>query len=93
MEKQFIMLTDEQFDQLKFKRNHFRDRAPFNGCMFETFGDELQEVLDSDVDLVCTIIEGDDGGLYVTNGYRLVNRLGYLILDQQPLDHEWEAEV
>lgn len=93
MEKQFIMLTDKQFERLKFKRNTHREYASFDGCMFETFGNEYQEVLDTDADLVCTIIQGDDGGLYVTNGFRFVNRLGYLILDQPPLDHEWEAEV
>jgi len=66
--------------------NHLDDNASFqdennNGIMFETFGDELQYVLDianTEPNRVWTYVDGDDG-TYVTNGYHLVNRIGYFI--------------
>ena len=66
--------------------NHLDDNASFqdengNGIMFETFGDELQYVLsiaNKEPNQVWTYVDGDDG-TYVTNGYHLVNRIGYFI--------------
>jgi hypothetical protein len=66
--------------------NHLDDNASFqdengNGIMFETFGDELQYVLDianTEPNQVWTYIDGDQG-TWITNGYHLVNRIGYFI--------------
>jgi hypothetical protein len=66
--------------------NHLDNNASFqdengNGIMFETFGDELQYVLsiaNNEPNQVWTYVDGDDG-TYVTNGYHLVNRIGYFI--------------
>jgi len=49
--------------------------------MFETYGEELGYVLaiaDLEPNRVWTLVDGEDG-IYVTNGYHLVNRIGYLI--------------
>ena len=48
---------------------------------FETFGEELQYVLNiakADPRRVWTLIEGDQG-LYIVDGYHFVNRLNYFI--------------
>lgn len=66
--------------------NHLDGNASFqdeqgNGIMFETFGDELQYVLkiaNSEPNRVWTYVDGDEG-TWVTNGYHLVNRIGYFI--------------
>lgn len=39
-----------------------------------------------------TVIEGDDGGVYVTNDFHFVNRLGY-ILTEVDFDGEKDLEV
>jgi hypothetical protein len=83
------MLNFEDWEyRYKPVKNHLDDNASFqdehgNGIMFETFGDELQYVLgvaSKEPDRVWTYVDGDDG-TYVTNGYHLVNRIGYFITD------------
>ena len=59
--------------------------------LFETYGVELGVVLGvnlMDTRKVWTLIEGDEG-LWVTNGYHLVNRLNYFITD---IPYEGEEE-
>jgi hypothetical protein len=49
------------------------------GCLFETFGAELVFVRSQNPRTIWTLVDGDDGNKYVMSGYRLVNRIGYLI--------------
>jgi hypothetical protein len=49
------------------------------GCLFETFGQDLDFVRSQHPRTIWTLIDGDDGRQYVINGYHLVNRIGYLI--------------
>ena len=49
---------------------------------FETYGEELEYVLkiaNSEPDRVWTLVDGDDGNMYIVNGYHLVNRVNYFI--------------
>lgn len=86
-------LNEDNFDEIfRPVQNHLNDNAPFDGTMFETFGPELDHVLSFANDLkrsqrVWTIIDGDDGELYLVTGYHLVNRLGYIITEV-----EWTNE-
>ena len=48
------------------------------GGLFETFGDEFAFVRRYDPDKVWTLVDGDDGDMYVVSGFHLVNRVGYL---------------
>jgi len=59
-------------------QNPLNAHAPFEGCMFETFGPELAFVADQPAANVWTIVD-EDGHLFVCEGFRFVNRLGYLI--------------
>ena len=78
--------------------NHIGDNPSFQnekgeGIMFETYGDELDYVLELANQVpnhVWTYIDGDDG-TYVTNGYHLVNRIGYFIT-QVPYDDKGGTE-
>jgi hypothetical protein len=57
-------VTEEEFHK-KFKRqkNSFDTNASFDGCMFETYGEELEYVFEmSKTNRVVTIIEGDKDG-------------------------------
>jgi len=61
-----------------FIKNPFNSNAPFNSCMFETFGEEFDYVCNYDVKKVWTII--DEGGVtFIISGLHYANRLGYLI--------------
>lgn len=89
----FQISEDEFYDEYKPQINHFeRARQPlsvadedvssFGGCMYETYGEEVEYVLSLvGSGRVVTIID-NDGDLYISSGYRLVNRLGYMILDK-----------
>ena len=87
-------LTDEDFYK-KYTpiKNHLDDNAGWDGCMFETFGDEVQHVCNTSNDpdtakRVWTVVEGDTGkDLWIIAGYHYVNRIGYLITEQ-----EWEDD-
>jgi len=74
------MTYDEFLEKHKPIQNLIDENAGFDGMMFETYGKELDFVREQPSVNICTIIEGDDGELYVTEGYHLVNRFGYFIL-------------
>ena len=89
------MNYDEFTDQYLPQQNHLEDNASFNGWMYETYGPEVEYVLSVaqyDPKLVATIVEGDDGELYLIDGMRFVNRLGYMILTK-PVDFKYDILI
>ncbi|MBK3780367.1 hypothetical protein G3A43_08855 [Paraburkholderia aspalathi] len=51
---------------------------------FDIFPDDLKRVLAAQktcTEKVWTLIEGENGKLYISQGYHLVNRLGYFITE------------
>ena len=49
------------------------------GCLFETFGEELDFVRKQHPSTVWTLVDGEDGDMYLLSGMHFVNRIGYLI--------------
>ena len=114
MANELIQLTEEQFEgQFTPQINHIEralavksiaeeDICSFSGCMYETFGEELEYVKEmAKQNRVVTIIEGEDeigednephATLFYTSGYHLVNRLGFLVLDK-PYTEEFEVKL
>ena len=75
-----IELTeDEWFDTYKPLPNYIDDNASFDGHMFETYGDELEFIKAQDSNRIWTYADGDEGGLYISSGWHVVNRIGYFI--------------
>lgn len=77
-------LTEEQwFEQFKPIPNYLDDNASFHdgehGYMFETYGEELEFVKAQDPNRIWTYSDGDDGGTYISDGYHVVNRIGYFV--------------
>lgn len=68
----------EEFDKL-FKPVTNPFSFPEESFNFETYGAELDFVLKADPRTVWTIADGDDGNLWVSQGYHLVNRVHYMI--------------
>ena len=82
-------ITDEEFkNTYKPIKNHLDDNASWDGCMFETFGDELFFVKNQAPKTIWTIVENDDGNLMPISGFHFVNRMGYLITEII-----WEEDV
>jgi hypothetical protein len=72
-------LTEDDFlARFKPVPNHIDPSRGFDGCMFETFGEELAYVQGQDRNFVWTILDCD-GQLLIESGFHFVNRLGYLI--------------
>ena len=59
--------------------------------MFETYGKDLDTVLSTHPRYVWTYLEGDSGSV-ITQGYHLVNRLGYYITEN-PSEDDTEYEI
>jgi hypothetical protein len=80
-----IEITEDEFDQrYSLVPNHLNRHASWAiddgpGCLFETYGEELEFVREQDIRFVWTLIDGDDGDMYLVSGFHRVNRVGYLI--------------
>lgn len=48
---------------------------------FETYGEELEFVRAQDPRCIWTLVDGDDGNLYIVDGYHLVNRINYFVTE------------
>lgn len=85
-------ITEDCFDeQYKPLVNHLVKNAAFNGCMYETYGKELEYVRSvahnpKTAKRVWTILEADSK-IFFSAGYHFVNRLGYLIT-KLPFENE-----
>ena len=85
MTDNFIELSEDEFDELfPLVQNHLYPTASWAfgdgpGCLFETYGEERAFVMRQDPLTVWTLVDGDDGDLYVISGPHFVNRIGYFV--------------
>jgi hypothetical protein len=92
------VLSEDEFDRrYPLLVNHLNPHASWAfgdgpGCLFETYGEELAFVRRNDPRTVWTLIDGDDGGLWVVSGMHFVNRIGYLI-STVPVSEDQQIEV
>ena len=83
MTTNFQISTIDDFDE-KFTpiKNHLVKDAAFEGCLFETYGTEVKHVSSQPDNRVWTWVDGDDG-TYLVQGMAYVNRIGYLITEEE----------
>lgn len=76
-------------------KNMIDTNASGDGCMFETYGKELeyvQHVNDVAPGTVWTLVDCDDN-LRIVNGYQFVNRIGYFITEIEcPADEQHDIK-
>jgi hypothetical protein len=61
-------------------QNHIDSNASFDGCLFETYGQEEAFVKEQDFHKVWTLVDGDTGDKqYLLNGFHHVNRIWVLV--------------
>ena len=75
------MDMDEWFDTYKPIKNHIDENSSFDGCMFETYGDEVEFVKAQDENRIWMYGDGDDGEGHIWSGWGFVNRIGYFITE------------
>jgi hypothetical protein len=61
-------------------KNHLDDNPPYDGLMFETYGEEIDHVKAQRPNKIWTLLDCD-GKCYIVNGWHYVNRLGYFICE------------
>lgn len=93
-----IILTEDEFDQrYPLLVNHLNPHASWvigegPGCLFETYGKELEFVCRQNPRTVWTLVDGDSGHLFLVSGMHYVNRIGYLV-STIPVPEGHEIEV
>lgn len=71
------------------KESELENMAPLAGCLYETFGEEVAHVLGvgekNGFKTVWTVLHSDgrSNAWYITAGFHLVNRIGYLITKEE----------
>ncbi len=77
----YIQISWSKFEeQYKPIQNHIDTNAALDGCMFESYGDEILHILKADPDTVWTYLETDNNPI-LTNGFHYVNRIGYVLTE------------
>ena len=75
-----LEISEEAFDaKYPLVPNHLDPNAAWDGCLFETYGEELAFVRQQDPRYVWTLVDGCDGDQCVVSGIQLVNAIGYVI--------------
>ena len=85
-------LTFEQWiEEYNPIMNPFTEDNPYDNTMFETFGNEIEHVVNHFNNInrkqVWTLIDAENEERWIVPGYLYVNRLGYFITEK-----EWESE-
>ncbi len=83
---------DDFLEKYKPVENHIDSDAAFDGCMFETYGDELEYIEKTNPKNIWTIIETDNDFSLIA-GYHYVNRYGYFITEKQWKDKDLDIEI
>ena len=80
--ERFIEMTEEEwFNTYKPIKNNLVESSSFDDHMFETYGEEVEFVKAQDEDRIWMLGDGDDGGMYIWNGWGFVNRIGYFVTE------------
>lgn len=83
-----MTITYEKFvETYKPIKNHIIQDAPYNGCMFETYGIELAHVREQDNKNIWTIINCENEESWIIPGYHIVDKFGYILCNIP-----WESE-
>jgi len=84
MVDRMVEMSEDEFEAgFPLLRNHLDPDASWSlddsgGCLFETFGPELEFVCQQDPRAIWTLIDCD-GEMVLSSGLQLVNRVGYLV--------------
>lgn len=89
-------ISEEEFlERYRPVPNTLDNNASFDfgagGCLYETYGAELEHIRQQQQNHVWTLIDGENATVLVS-GYHLVNRIGY-VLTETPVNAEDCIEV
>ena len=91
---EYKTMTEKDFDtNFTPILNHLEPNSSFSGCMFETYGEEIEFVKEQPNNTIWTIVTGDDDTMYYISGFHFINRMGYLIMNEPITDDDVEYDV
>lgn len=96
MQQETNITEDEFVTKYTPIKNHLDNSASHDGCMFETYGEELEyinSIRNTEPKRVFTIIDNNDGWTGICAGYHWVNRVGYLITEEEWRDENEEYTI
>lgn len=70
--------------------NKIEKFAPYDGLMFETYGEELDFVKEQKNTKVWTLIDGESETTWLVAGFHIVNRIGYIVTKKEWTDENEE---
>lgn len=76
-----MMAYEDWVEKFKPIQNSIDPNAAYDGCMFETYGKEMEAVKAANPLYVWTLVDGDEGKSILSSGYHYVNRIGYFITE------------
>lgn len=83
------ILTEHEWDsQFTLIPNTLVENASCDGYMFETYGVELEKIMQTPNNFVWTYQDDDNGTPCITSGFHIVNRIGYFISE-----NPWEVDT
>ena len=74
-------------------KNHISNEASWDGIMFETYGDDIDFVINQPEENTWTYLDDEFGNCIIVAGYWLQGRIGYFITEvaRDPKDKEmWD---
>ena len=83
-------LTEDEFEsKFTMVKNHLNEDAPLDGCLFETYGEEVKYIASlAGTNTVWTYLENE---CFIT-GVHFVNRLYYFVTTE-PYTQEYEVKL
>ena len=80
LNKKACVSEDQWWEQFRPLKNHIDPYASFEGCMFETYGTEIDWVRKQPATRTWTVLDVD-GVRYIANGFHSINAFGYLVTE------------
>jgi len=77
-----LLHEDVFYAYFKPYRHPAAQHEVFGGIGLETFGKDLELARSLDPDFVWTVVDGEDGDLWITPGIRFVNRICHLVTEK-----------
>jgi hypothetical protein len=94
-----VTMSEDEFLSLYHPEpNDLNPDASFDfgsgGALYETYGEELDYIRSLPVERIWTIVDGDEGRLWLLSGWHLVNRVGYLVTaESRPRDADISVKL
>lgn len=100
-------INEDTFEDIfKPQINHFErakakpsikdeDLCGFSGCLYETYGEDIDYVfnLAKTTKRIWTIVEGENDTLFYRTGFRIVNRLGFLVCEKEYRENQKDIQI